>query len=226
MSYELKKAAAKAALNFVKDTMIVGLGSGTTAELFIEFLIDKVQVEKWDIKVIASSERTFQIAKRGKLNLKEINEVDNIDIVVDGADEIDDQKRMIKGGGGALLREKILAQAAKKMVVIVDSSKCVAQLGKGLIPVEVSSFGYKFTQEKLQKEGFKSSLRLNENKLPFLTDNKNYILDLSLDKFFAAPKPLHEKISSVVGVLETGIFFELDPIVIVAHSATSVKIID
>jgi ribose 5-phosphate isomerase A len=226
MNRRLKLAAAREALAFIKDKMVLGLGTGSTAECFIEYLVEKVNKERLDLKVIASSKMTHELAKRGNLTVIDINQVDKIDLVVDGADEIDDQKRMIKGGGGALLREKILAKASEKMVVIVDKTKCVEELGKKAIPIEVAPYGYKFTEKKIEKLGFKCHLRLNPKNIPFITDNNNYILDISLDSFIADPQQIHDRLISVTGVLETGLFFDLNPMVIIAYSSNKVKIID
>ena len=222
---KLKIAAAREAVNFVKDQMIVGLGTGSTAEYFIKLLVERANMGI-NIKVIASSVRTYKLAKTGNLDVLDINDVDKIDIVVDGADEIDDQKNIIKGGGGALLREKILASASDIMIVIADSSKIVKQLGNRAIPVEMIPYGYKFTMGEIHKIGFKSELRLNENKEPFITDNHNYILDVSLDTFVADPQHIHSRILSIPGVVETGLFFDLNPKLIIASSISDVKIID
>lgn len=224
MSKELKMAAAKAALEFVKDKMIIGLGTGSTAECFIDLLIQNRKV--FNIKVVASSLRTSNLAKEGGLVLLDINDVEKIDIVVDGADEVDDQRRMIKGGGGALFREKIIAKAAKKMVVIVDKFKCVEQLGMKSIPVEVLPYGYKFTQKEILNKGFKSTMRLNPDKTFYLTDNHNYILDVTLNSFISDPEHIHNRLISITGVLETGLFFDLNPIVVIASSPKDVKVED
>lgn len=224
MSKELKMAAAKAAIEFVKDKMIIGLGTGSTAECFIDLLIQNKKI--FDVKVVASSKRSAQLSKEGGLNLMDINDAQKIDIVVDGADEVDDQRRMIKGGGGALFREKIIAKAAKKMIVIVDKSKCVEQLAMRSIPVEVLPFGYKFTEKEIQKKGFKSILRLNPDKTLYLTDNNNYILDVSLNSFISDPEHIHNRLISITGVLETGLFFDLNPVVIIATTPEDVTVED
>lgn len=222
---DLKIAAARAALDFIRSEMIVGLGTGSTTEFFIDLLIEKSTRTKLNIKVVPSSFRSAKKAKEGKFAVLDINEVVTIDIVVDGADEIDDQKNMIKGGGGALLREKILALAADKMIVIADKSKMVEQLGKRAIPVEIIPYGYKFTMKEFQKKGFIPFLRLKEDGSIFLTDNNNYIFDVKLDSFVANPKIIHERMISITGVIETGLFYDLDPILIIASDHGEIKII-
>jgi ribose 5-phosphate isomerase A len=224
MSKELKMAAARAALGYVRDKMIVGLGTGSTAECFIDLLIENKK--NFDIKVVPSSKKTELLAKNGNLSVTDINEVEKIDIMVDGADEVDDLKRMIKGGGGALFREKILAKAAKRMIVIIDKSKCVEQLGKKEIPVEVISFGHKFTQREIQNKGFRCQLRLNSDHSPYITDNNNYIYDVSLDSFISDPEHIHNRLISITGVLETGLFFGLNSTIIIASSSKDVIIED
>ena len=224
MSKELKIAAAKAALGFIKDGMIVGLGTGSTAECFIDLLIEKRK--NYDITVVPSSKRTEFLARKGNLKVSDINEVEKIDIVVDGADEVDDLKRMIKGGGGALFREKIIAKAANRMIVIVDKSKCVDLLGKRAIPVEVSSFGYKFIRKEIQNKGFKCMHRLNADNTPYMTDNNNYLFEVSLDSFISDPEHIHNRLISITGVLETGLFFGLNATIVIANSPTDVIIED
>lgn len=224
MSKELKMAAARAALGYVRDKMIVGLGTGSTAECFIDLLIENRK--NFDIKVVPSSKKTELSAKNGNLSVIDINEVEKIDLMVDGADEVDDLKRMIKGGGGAFFREKILAKAAKRMVVIVDKSKCVEQLGKREIPVEVISFGHKFTKIEIQNKGFRCRLRLDSDHSPYITDNNNYIYDVSLDSFISDPEHIHNRLISITGILETGLFFGLNATIIIASSSKDVIIED
>jgi ribose 5-phosphate isomerase A len=218
----LKKKAAETALSLIKDNMIVGLGTGSTANFFIDGLIQK-QKEGLNIRVVASSSESEKRAQNGSLRVLNINDVLNIDIVVDGADEIDFEKRMIKGGGGALLREKILASNAAKMVVIADSSKMVKKFGRPL-PLEVTSYGYKFTKNTLEKMGFKSSLRMKNDK-PFVTENYNYILDVVLNNI-QSPEKIDSQLLKIVGVVETGFFLNFDPLLIISHSATEVEIIE
>ncbi len=220
MSDLLKKKAADRALDLIANQMTVGLGTGSTVNFFIDGLIEK----KLNIKVVASSHQSEKRAKEGSLSVLNINDVSSIDIVVDGADEIDPQKRMIKGAGGAFVREKILAKNGKKMVVIADGSKMVRHLGKRPLPVEVSVFGYKFTKNTLEKMGLKSTLRLKDGK-PFESDNHNYILDLHLTSIKSLEK-LESLLLEIPGVVDTGFFLNFNPTLIIAHSLAEVEIVE
>ena len=224
MNDDLKAFAALEALNFVEDKMVIGLGTGSTTECFIKLLVEKAELLS-DIKVVASSEKTALLAKKGNLKLCNFNEVERVDITFDGADEIDEQKRMIKGGGGALLREKILAFFSKKLIIMVDGSKYVKSFKKGPIPIEVLPYGYVFVQKEIEKKGFKSKLRLIEKNKPFVTDNNNYVLDVFLDAFISDPKHIHDRLISIPGVLETGLFFDFDLTCIIAKTLDDIKVI-
>jgi ribose 5-phosphate isomerase A len=210
MSYENEKknVGAKAA-ELIRSGMIVGLGSGTTATCFLLSLAKRVHEEKLSIKTIPTSQETASRARDLKVPLLPIDQVYEVDITVDGADEIDDQKNMIKGKGGALVREKILASMSKEMVVIIDESKLVSQLGRGPLPVEIIPFGHQGTLHKLEKLGYKGKWRKKDDGSLFITDNHNYILDLSLPKGSDDPEREHELISEVIGVVDTGFFFNL-----------------
>src|SRR3990167_2227814 len=135
-----KQEAALKAVEFIQDGMIVGLGSGTTAAYFIQALAERVK-QGLKIQSVASSHPSADLAKKGGIKVLDLNAVSHVDLTIDGADEIDRKKRMIKGGGGAHVREKILACASKEMVVIVDESKRVERLGKAKLPVEVLFYG-------------------------------------------------------------------------------------
>ena len=146
----LKKAVGYKAADFIESGMIVGLGTGSTAKYFIEKLIERKNSESLKIHVVASSLRSLEQAEKGGLPILDINTVTSVDITVDGADEIDAQKRMIKGGGGALLREKIVAAASARMVVIADESKWVKTLGRFPLPIEVMPFGWTATRRAVE----------------------------------------------------------------------------
>ncbi len=208
-----KKAAAEKALSFIKDGMIVGLGTGSTTFYFIEKLI-KLCNEGLKIQAVASSERSKDQARKGEIPLIDINSLKSLDIYVDGADEIDPEKRMIKGGGGALVREKIAATMSREMVVIIDESKLVSKLGKRPLPVEIIPFGSTATIHQLELLGYKGVLRLKEGS-PYITDNHNLIYDLHLDPENTHPERDHQQIISIPGVVDTGFFFDLaGPVII------------
>jgi ribose 5-phosphate isomerase A len=209
-----KKAVGYKAAELIQDGMIVGLGTGSTAFYFIERLITRCK-EGLSIKAVASSEKSLQQAQKGGIPIGDINRLKHIDITVDGADEIDPQKRMIKGGGGALVREKIVASMSHELVVIVDESKLVPQLGKAKLPVEVIPFGYSATLNSIEKLGFKGAWRMNADGSLYTTDNQNYIFDIHFDHLCSHPEKDHEALLHIAGVVDTGFFFNLAGRVIV-----------
>lgn len=203
-----KKAAGEKAAALIQNDMIVGLGTGSTVFYFIESLIKRCK-QGLKIQAVASSARSLEQAKAGGIPLIDINKIIAIDLTVDGADEIDSKKQMIKGGGGALLREKIVAAMSREMVVIVDETKCVSHLGKQKLPIEILPFGHSATIHKLNQRGYRGHLRSTSQNTPYITDNSNYIYDVQLDSSKAHPLEDHEKIKQIPGVLETGFFFNL-----------------
>ena len=211
-----KEAAGKRAADFVKDGMVVGLGTGTTATFFIKYLGVRCQ-EGLKITAVASSNQSFNLAKSCGIPLLNVDEVVVVDLTVDGADEIDDQKRLIKGGGGALLREKILAYMSKEMVVIVDSTKKVEHLGRFPLPVEISSFAFPATIHHLEKQGYKPALRKTKEGKWFVTDNGNMIVDIQLTFPCLYPEKENEIIKNIPGIIETGFFFHLARRVLIGY---------
>lgn len=222
---DAKKAAAEWAVSLIENGMIVGLGTGSTAAYFIQALIKKHQ-QGLKIQAVPSSRHSADLAKKGGIPVLDINSVPRIDITVDGADEIDPQKRMIKGGGGAHVREKILSCASKEMVVIVDDTKLVSSLGKVKLPVEVLFYGSPATREKLEALGFQGKWRLNEDKTLFITENGNLLFDIHFAMPPLSPEKEHLKILQVPGVVDTGFFFHIAGRVIVGHADGTVKVWD
>lgn len=221
---ELKKKAGYKAANFVENNMVVGLGTGSTAYYFIEKLIARTREENLNIQVVASSSHSLDQARKGGLNILDINTITSIDLTVDGADEIDAQKRMIKGGGGALLREKILASTSKEMIVIVDEGKQVPLLGHKKLPVEVVPFACAATFHKIQKLGLSAEFRKQGPHL-YQTDNGNYIIDIFYNTSLENPEREHALLKEIPGVIETGFFFHLAGRVIVAYFDGQVLVI-
>jgi ribose 5-phosphate isomerase A len=199
-----KKAAAEKAISFIKDGMIVGIGTGSTTFYFIEKLIKQCKAGL-NIQAVASSDKTMEIARKGEIPLLDINTVKSLDIYVDGADEIDPEKRMIKGGGGALVREKISANMSKERIFIVDESKLVSKIGQRPLPVEIIPFGSAATIHQLERLGYKGTLRMKNN-APYITDNHNFIYDVHLSDH-VKPEMAHQQITDVPGVVDTGFFF-------------------
>lgn len=203
-----KKAAGQAAANLVENGMIIGLGTGSTAIHFIEALIER-RCLGLDVKAVATSVRSQTLAERGTIPLLDINTLSFIDLTIDGADEITLDLQMIKGGGGALLREKIVAHMSKKMIVIVDESKVVKNLGKFPLPVEIVPFAHHVTLQFLNRMDYQPKLRLLDSQKPYVTDNGNYIADLTLPFPCLDPYTHNSRIRSLPGVVETGFFLEV-----------------
>lgn len=213
----IKKAVGYKAAELVKSGMRVGLGTGTTASYFIERLIQRCQ-DGLKIQAIASSIHSFELARKGNIPLLNIEDVTVLDLTVDGADEIDPQKRMIKGGGGAHVREKIVASMSHEMIVIVDESKLVSQLGKCKLPVEILPYASNATVQHITKAGYRAQYRMNKDKSLFLSDNGNFIVDIHFDSLRENPEADHETLIHIPGVVDTGFFFHLAGRVIVGFA--------
>lgn len=211
-----KKVAGQAAADLIKDGMLVGLGTGSTAAFFIDALSKRCQ-EGLKITVIATSKQSERQAQQAGLFLKDPSTITSLDLTVDGADEIDHQKNMIKGGGGALLREKLLAQSSHEMIVIVDETKLVDHLGNHPVPLEISPFMYRSTLQRLENQGYKGIIRYNRNQEPYVTDNGNYIIDVQFSTSILNPMKEQERLKNITGVLETGLFFNIAGRVVIGY---------
>lgn len=212
---ELKRAAGEKAVEFVKDGMTLGLGTGSTTYYALK-AIGSLVSEGYDLKGVPTSKKTEQLAAEFGIPLVEIDSVDEIDLTIDGADEVDPEKRLIKGMGGALLREKIVASTSREVIIVVDESKLTQQLGtRSMLPVEVIPFGHRTTSRKLEKLGCTAHLRGKDT--PFITDNGNLIYDCRFDTI-EDPDHLMYEINSIPGVVENGLFIDLASRVIVAKS--------
>lgn len=194
---ELKQKVAHAALPYIKGVSIIGVGTGSTVNHFIDYLVDfKADIEG----AVSSSVMSTERLKKHGIPVLDLNSVGTLDVYVDGADEITPHKHLIKGGGGALTREKIIAAASKKFVCIADGSKCVDVLGAFPLPVEVIPMARSYVARELVKLGGQPEWRQN-----FITDNHNEILDVhNLD--ILDPIKLEEIINNIVGVVTVGIF--------------------
>jgi len=203
-----KQAAARRALELVRPGMNLGLGSGTTAREFVDLVGEEVK-RGLKIVCVGTSKATEEQARSLGIPLATLDEIPELDLTVDGADEIDPELRLIKGGGGALLREKIVAAASKRMAVIADSSKLVQRLGAFPLPVEVVPFGLAATRRHIEQAiadlGLAGPLRLRGEPKPFVTDGGHYILDCSLGAI-EEPERLGEALSTIPGVVEHGLF--------------------
>jgi ribose 5-phosphate isomerase A len=219
-----KQAAAQAALAYVENGMRLGLGTGSTAEHFVTALAARVKAGLAIRACVPTSDRTAKLAASLGLPVTDLNDVRQLDLGIDGADEIDPQLNLIKGGGGALLREKIVAAACSRLIVIADSSKRVHTLGAFPLPVEVVPFGWKVTAEKVAEAARRAGCAENFTHLrggeqhPAKTDQGNYILDIAV-RAIPDPATLASHLSQIPGVVEHGLFNGMTEIALVAGGA-------
>lgn len=209
----LKQIVAEKAVQHIKEGMVVGLGTGSTAN-FVTQKIGELVKDKFELVCIPTSVQTETLAKKLNIPLASLEDYTEIDITIDGADEVDPKLNLIKGMGGALLREKIIASYSKTEIIVVDSSKLVKVLGtKSPLPVEIVPFGVRNTLKALSKLGCQVKLRLVNNR-PYLTDNQNYLVECSFSSI-KDPIELEKNINEIIGVVENGLFIELADIIIV-----------
>jgi len=215
---ELKRAAASAAAAELQSGSIVGLGSGTTAKLVVDAIGLRVR-DGLKIIGIPTSERTAEQARGLGIKLSTLGEHPQIDVTIDGADEVEHGTlNLIKGGGGNQLREKIVATASSRLIIVVDESKLVSHLGdRAKVPVEVAQFGWQATARNLAKLKGTPTLRLQADGKPFVTDGGNYILDCAFGRIESA-NTLQRELDSVVGVIEHGLFIGMAKLVLVGTS--------
>jgi ribose 5-phosphate isomerase A len=209
----MKKLAAEKAVEYVESGMILGLGTGSTVEYALKKLGEMVK-NGLDIKGIPTSMHTRKIAKEENISLTTIEENPEIDLTIDGADEVDSELNLIKGGGGALTREKIVAYHSKREIIVIDDTKVVKALGIDFpLPVEIVKFGWSSTKNKLEEFGCNVELRKIMGD-PYITDNSNYILDCEFERI-DDPEQLEVNINNIPGVVENGLFIGLTDDVIV-----------
>ena len=215
-----KRAAAARAVEFVRPGMRLGLGTGSTAKHFVDFLAERVR-GGLDVVAVPTSEATRAQAERLGIKLTTLDETPELDLTIDGADEIAPDLTLIKGGGGALLREKIVAAASAKMLVIADQSKWVTVLGRFPLPVEIAPFGAAATRRAVEAVTAAAGcpgaapIRKTANGHAFVTDGGHWLLDAQLQRI-ADPKTLAARLSAVPGVMEHGLFIGLAGTAIVA----------
>jgi ribose 5-phosphate isomerase A len=214
---ELKKKAAVRAVDFIESNMVVGLGTGSTANYAIKHIGEKILSGKLrNVVGIPSSERSAILAQELNIPLTDLEAQPTIDLTIDGADEVDPELNVIKGGGGALLREKIIAQASGKNIIIVDESKLSPQLGtKWALPIEVIPFACRTEQLFLESIGGSATLRAGDNKSPYLTSQNNFILDTDFGPITDSAA-LVSRLNERAGIVEHGLFLGLATDVIVA----------
>lgn len=213
----LKKMAGIKAAEYVKDDMVVGLGTGSTAYYFVEEVGRRIKEEGLKITAVTTSSTTSEQARRLGIPLKsidEVDEVDEVDVTVDGADEVDTDFNGIKGGGGALLMEKVVATPTKTYIWVVDESKMVDKLGAFKLPVEVVQYGAEQLFRRFERAGYKPSFREKDGKR-YVTDMQNFIIDLDLG-MIENPVEFGRELDHIVGVVEHGLFNQMVDMVIVA----------
>jgi ribose 5-phosphate isomerase A len=209
---QLKAQAAQKAVEFVQDGQVLGLGTGSTVHHFLTALGKRLQ-DGLRIRGVPTSQATASYATQLGIPLLDNDTIWDIDVAVDGADQVDPQLHLIKGGGGALLREKIVARAARQFIVIVDEAKHVSQLGLPFpLPVEILPFGWRTTQRHLETMGWLAARR-EQGGQPFVTDNGNFIVDLHIPHI-DDPASLESTLRQIPGVVECGLFVHMTSLVI------------
>ncbi|OHV84073.1 ribose-5-phosphate isomerase RpiA [Ensifer sp. LCM 4579] len=216
---QMKIKAAEAALDYVEDGMRLGIGTGSTAEEFVRLLAEKVAAG-FRVVGVPTSERTARLCLDLGVPLKSLDELPELDLTVDGADEVDRKLRLIKGGGGALLREKIVACASERMIVIADESKVVDVLGAFKLPIEVNPFGQVATRIAIERVASRLGLTGDivvraSGDGPFLTDGGHLILDASFGRIPDA-EALASELNAIPGVVEHGLFIGIATLAIIA----------
>lgn len=209
-----KKAVGEKAVEYVKDGMVLGLGSGSTVYWMLKKLGERVK-EGLTIKAVPSSLRTEGWANEFGVPLVTLLEARRLDLAIDGADEVDLDFNLIKGGGGSLLREKLVNDAANRLIIVVDESKLVQQLGAFPLPVEIVPFGWENTAAKIAKLQCLPKLRKKDNEI-FVTNNGNYIVDCEFSEI-TDPVGLHQRLKMILGVVETGLFIDMADLVLVGE---------
>ncbi|MDO5141792.1 MAG: ribose-5-phosphate isomerase RpiA [Eubacteriales bacterium] len=220
---DMKKIAGDKAAGYVKDGMVVGLGTGSTAYHMVNAVGEMVK-NGLQIQAIPTSKATEAQARALGIPLLTIDELDHVDLAIDGVDEIDPQFNAIKGGGGALYREKVVASMAKEVIWIMDESKLVEQIGAFHLPVEIAQYGAKQAIARMAAYGWQPELRVRDGRT-FVTDNGNYIADLHLGAGFAI-EDVFSKLNGMLGVLEHGLFLGMCKRMIVGCASGEVKIIE
>lgn len=208
------------AVKYINNNDVVGLGTGSTAVYAIQRIAELVR-QGLSIQGVPTSEKSALLASQLGITLIDINEVSSINVTIDGADEFNSAKQLIKGGGGALFREKIVASLTKKEIIITDSGKFVKQLGKFKVPIEVVPLARIYVQQQLLSKGGKGALREAEH-VPFITDNGNYIIDADFG-LITDPTALSETLNQIEGILAHGLFINLTSMVIMGQG-TQVRI--
>ncbi|MHB1920992.1 MAG: ribose-5-phosphate isomerase RpiA [Chitinophagaceae bacterium] len=217
-----KQLAGEKAVEYLKNGMTIGLGTGSTAFWAIQEIGRRCK-NGLQIKAVATSQQSTSLASELGIPLIGFSDIDHIDVDIDGADEIDSHLNLIKGGGGALLREKIIAANSHQFIVVADASKLVASLGKFPLPVEVTPFAWELTFRQLQALGGFPQLRKSEGKT-FISDNGNYIIDCHLEQI-THPQELQKELIRIPGVMEHGLFLRMATLAIIGETDGTLRLI-
>jgi len=220
----LKQAAGTRAAGYVENGMTIGLGTGSTVYWAIRQLGAMVVNDGLTIQAVPTSVETENLARQFGISLVTFADVQELDLTIDGADEISPALDLIKGGGGALLREKLVAAASKRLIIVADESKLSSVLGSFALPVEVVPFAWETTARRIEKLNLKPTLRMREGKM-FVSDNGNYILDCASGGNIENPAKLHVELKLLTGVVETGLFTGMTSAAVVAD-ANGIEIIE
>ena len=221
----LKEEAGVAACNFIKDGMKLGLGTGSTVRYTVIEIGRRISEDGLNVVGVPTSEATRELALEVGIPLVTLSESDGLDLIIDGADEFDNNFSLIKGGGGALTREKIVAQSSKSMIVVADDRKQVETLGNFDLPVEVLPFEWERTRDRISSI-CPGEVKLRGGSEPFVTDNDGYILDCSFGPSISDPKSLEMKLLSIAGVVEVGLFVDICDAVVLASNGGVLTLIN
>lgn len=227
MSDRHKELAARKAVEYIHDGMVVGLGTGSTAEFAIRALAERVEAEGIEVQCVPTSKASAALGEQLGLDIQGLEDNPVVDLTIDGADEVDPDLNLIKGLGGALLREKIVAAASTRQVIIVDPGKLVDRLGtRAPLPVEVIPFACGLAQLRLMDIARRAELRRSDDGEPFVTDNGNFILDCHFPDGIGDAAALDRTIDEVPGVVENGLFVDLVDIVVVGLDDGQVRVME
>lgn len=226
MSKDLEKQlAGEYAAQYVEDGMVVGLGTGSTVYYTTKKIAERVKLEGLSLQFVSTSKGTTELALSLGLQIRELDEVGQIDLTIDGCDEFDPYLNGIKGGGGALLFEKIVAASSNVNIWVADQAKEVSTLGQFPLPVEVLPFGSRHTFKKLEEKGLCPQFRKAQDGSFVLTDSQNLIIDLHLQKV-ENPETLSQWLNAIPGVVENGLFLTIADRVVVANGSGDVRVIE
>lgn len=215
-----KKLAGEKAIEYVKDGMHLGLGTGSTVYWSLVKLGELIK-KGLDIKGVPTSKNTEKLSMELGIPLVSLSSINELDLTIDGADEASTNFELIKGGGGALLREKMVASISKRFIIVIDETKYVTSLGQFPLPVEIVQFGWEVTCNQISKLGCKPKLRM-ENNAPFITDNKNYIVDCYFEKI-QDTKEVNNTLNMIPGVVENGLFVNMADVIVIGGSNGNVN---